>query len=108
MNPADSPHEPALPPPKIFFIGAGALAGFFLFWSWFVSVRDMDSFDLVCARYWHDWSEGHRSVWNMMVYLTDLGSIAAMTLMAIMGSIWQTAIRHRVLAVAWLGAVIGG
>ena len=39
---------------------------------------------------------------------TDIGGIASMAMLAIMGAIWQTAIGHRTVALAWLAIMVGG
>jgi undecaprenyl-diphosphatase len=99
-----------IPPPRFFFGASAALLLFFLVWSWLVLQEEgmIAAFDDRCANFWRDWSRDHRGWAATMYFLTDLGSIAAMTLVAIMGSLWQSAIKHRVLAAAWLGVVIGG
>jgi membrane-associated phospholipid phosphatase len=109
MASPEPPHVPAIPPPRFFLcvsLGAGL---FFALWSWLVlDGKAVPAFDLDCAKYWHDWGAAHRGPWEYMVFLTDLGGVASMTLLPIMGSIWQTAIRRRTLAFAWLAIVIGG
>ena len=109
MASPEPPNVAVIPPPRFFFcvsLGAGL---FFALWSWLVlDGQALPNFDLACAKYWRDWSEVHQGPWEFMVFLTDLGGVASMTLLAIMGSIWQTAIKHRTLAIAWLGIVIGG
>ena len=109
MAPPEPPHVPPIPPPR-FFLGVSLGAAFFFaLWSWLVlDGQALPKFDLTCAQFWRDWSDAHLGLWNHMVYLTDLGGVAAMTLLAVMGSIWQTAIKHRTLARAWLVIVIGG
>jgi membrane-associated phospholipid phosphatase len=109
MDSAEPPHVPVLPPPRFFFaVSLGTLI-FFAVWSWLVlGGTAIKAYDLDCAIFWHDWSEAHRGTWGLMVFLTDLGGIAAMALVAVMGAIWQNAIRHRRLAIAWLVVVVGG
>ena len=108
-SPPEPPHVPVIPPPRFFFGVAIAACAFYALWSWLVLdgkvIRD---FDLQIATFWHDWNETHRWPWRLMVFLTELGGIASMTLLAIMGSLWQTAIKHKTLAIAWLGIMIGG
>jgi len=108
--PADpASHVPVIPPPRFFFITAAALAAFFILWSILVfNTAIIQAFDDACATHWHDWSHDHPNSWKGMVFFTDLGGIASMALLAVMGAIWQTAINHRVLAVAWLAIVVGG
>lgn len=116
MIATETPHTPVIPPPRFFFAGALAAGLFFVFWSWLAlaaaaapsAETTLAAFDWQCAQFWHGWSGANRSLMNYMVYLTDLGGVAAMTVMGIMGAIWQTAIKHRVLAAAWLGVLIGG
>jgi membrane-associated phospholipid phosphatase len=110
-NPAVEPvHEPAIPPPVVFFVGAMAGAMFFTVWSWLVFSKEgtIPDFDYACAEFWHDWSQPHNRLWSFMVFLTDIGGVASMALLTIMGAIWQSAIKHRFLAVAWFGIIIGG
>jgi len=109
MASAELPHVPVIPPPRFFFGVALAAAAFFALWTWIVQPWDAPpSFDRSCAEYWQVWSAANPGVQGFMVFVTDLGGIAGMTLLAVMGSIWQTAIRHKTLAIAWLGIVIGG
>lgn len=110
--PADShetPHVPVIPPPRFFFATSAALAIFFFFWSW-LALGDgrLPAFDFYCAEHWHTWSEAHRGLRGSVFFLTDLGGIASMALVAVMGGIWQSAINHRFLAGAWLVVVLGG
>jgi membrane-associated phospholipid phosphatase len=116
MASPEPPHVPVLPPPRFFFgvsLGAGI---FFALWTWLVlngipiPVVDIDipALDRKFAEHWQHWSDSHLRMRGFMVFLTDMGGIAAMTLLALMGSIWQTAIKHRALALAWFGIVIGG
>src|SRR2546425_3545632 len=108
MASPEPPHVPVIPPPRFFFGVSIGAAVFFAIWTWFVHGEALPAFDLACARYWHEWGDAHPEVWDYMRFLTDLGGIAAMTLLAIMGSIWQTAIKHKTLAVAWLAIILGG
>ena len=102
------PHVPVIPPPRFFFgVSLGAVV-FFAVWTWIMHGDDLRAFDRSCAEYWHDWSAGHPGPWEWMVFLTGMGGVPAMVILAIMGSIWQTAINHRALAFAWLGVVIAG
>ena len=106
---AEPPHVPVIPPPRFFFAVALIAAIFYVLWAWLMlEGTAIKAFDRDCAIYWQLWSEAHHAPWRLMVFLTDLGGIASMTLLAIMGAIWQTAIKHRTLAYAWLVIVIGG
>jgi membrane-associated phospholipid phosphatase len=109
MAPPETPHVPVLPPPRFFFAAALAAGLFFILWSYLVfNVPALPSFDERCAEFWYGWTRDHHALWGAMVFLTDIGGVASLTLLTVMGSIWQTAIRHRVLAGAWLAVVIGG
>lgn len=108
MSAAETPHEPVIPPPRFFFVVSIGAVVFFAGWSWLVHYSALPDFDRECADYWQQWSGANRRPLAFFIFLTDLGGIAAMTLLAIMGSIWQTAIKHKTLAVAWLGIVLGG
>ena len=109
MIPDEPPHVPVIPPPRFFFGVSLSAAIAFVIWTWLVFQGNVvPDFDLTCATFFHDYSNANQAPWRFMVFLTDLGGIAAATLLAVMGSIWQTAIRHRTLAVGWLVIVIGG
>jgi undecaprenyl-diphosphatase len=109
MTSAETPHVPVIPLPRYFFAVSLAATIFFAVWTSLVHGKALPAFDERCAEYWHEYnSGGHTLLWEFMVFLTDLGGVASMTLLAIMGGIWQTAIKHRVLTIAWFGVVIGG
>ncbi len=106
---AETPHVPALPPPGVFFGAAIAAGAFFALWSWLtLSLGATQAFDDRCVEHWNDWSRSHAGLTDVMIFFTDLGGIAGMTIVAVMGLIWQSAIGHRALAFAWLAIVIGG
>jgi undecaprenyl-diphosphatase len=105
---AQPPHEPAIPPPQVFFAAALVLGFFFGVWSWLaLKGKAIAAFDWQCAEFWHDWTQEHDWLWQSMVYVTGIGGVEAMTLMAIMGAIWQNAINHRFVGIAWLGIMLG-
>lgn len=109
MATADPPHAPVIPPPRFFF--GVAIAGAILFGICTAIAHPWDSpprVDNWCAENCQDFSRANPGVLGLMIFFTDLGGIAGMTLVAVMGSIWQTAIKHKTLAVAWLLIVIGG
>lgn len=111
MQPDATNPAPAFPPPRFFFAAALVLLIFSVGWTWFVHDHALDAFDLSCAQFWHDFSERYAKSppgWAFMVYMTDLGGVAAMALLVVMGAIWQTGINHRFLAVAWFLVVLGG
>ncbi|MBI3821367.1 MAG: phosphatase PAP2 family protein [Planctomycetes bacterium] len=110
MTTAEQPHVHVIPPPRFFFgVSAGA-AILFVFWTWLVhpSATPAPEFDSDIATYWQAWSAEHRAALGLVIFMTDMGGIAAMTLLAVMGAIWQTAIKHRTLAFAWLGIIVVG
>ena len=88
-------------------VALGAVIVFAL-WTWFMHPWEATppDIDANVAHHWEAWSKDHPRMTPFMVFVTDLGGVAAMTLLAIMGSIWQTAINHRTLAFAWLAIVI--
>jgi membrane-associated phospholipid phosphatase len=103
-----TPHEPAIPPPRFFFAAALVLALFFGVWSWLAfRTETFSAFDKECAQFWHDWTQRHDWPWHSMVYVTGIGGVEAMTVMAVMGAIWQNAINHRFVGIAWLGIMLG-
>lgn len=107
--PSEKPHVPVIPGPRFFFGISLAAAIFFAVWSALVFLfGDIESLDESIADYWHRWTRDHRGLSGFMIFLTDLGGIATMTIMAVMGALWQSAIKHRFLAAAWLGIVLGG
>lgn len=99
---------PVIPPPRFFFITCASLCVFFAAWTWLVFAGYLPPFDLRCAEYWHDSVKTTSGSRDVMFFITDLGGIATMTMLTIMGAIWQTGINHRFLAVAWMGVMIGG
>jgi undecaprenyl-diphosphatase len=42
-----------------------------------------------------------------MIFATELGGVAAMTLLAVVGAFWQASLQNRVLAFGWIGILIG-
>src|ERR1019366_6086601 len=106
MTVAKPPQAPVLPAPRFFFVVSLGAGIFFILWSWLVlGGTAIKAYDLSCAQFWRDWNQTHGGAWELMVFLTDLGGIAAMALVAVMGAIWQNAIKHRRLALAWLVVV---
>jgi membrane-associated phospholipid phosphatase len=108
MASAEPPHVPVIPPPRFFFGVSLAALLFYTVWSWLVRNDSLQPFDDLCAQHWQDWSESNVRTTTFMVFLTDLGGIASMTLLACMISIWQTAIKHRTLALGVFAVVVGG
>ena len=106
---AEAPHVPVIPLPRFFFTVSLFAAAFFAIWSWLaLTSRNFHAFDEHWANFFNDWTKDNRGSTEIMIYMTDLGGVAAMTLLAVMGAIWQSAIKHRLLAAAWFGIVIGG
>jgi membrane-associated phospholipid phosphatase len=104
-------HVPAIPPPRCFFAMSLGMLLFFATWTWFTFRTDaIEPFDQWCAQLLARWTSGasHSTLTSAMIYLTDIGGVPALTLMAIMGAIWQTAINHRRVAIAWVLIFIGG
>ncbi len=109
MASPEPPHVPVIPPPRFFFGVSIVAVLLFAGWTWVARPWDPPQpLDVYPAEFWQHWSEDHPGMTGFIVFLTDLGGIAAMTLLAIMGAIWQTAIKHKTLAVAWLVIVVGG
>jgi undecaprenyl-diphosphatase len=64
-------------------------------------------FDRACAEFfWQMETAEIERWWRIMVFLTDLGSIATLAVMAVVGALWQASHRRRFLARAWLGIAI--
>ena len=104
-----SPREILRLQPRFFFALAGIATALFLFWSYLTLTTDViPALDLRWARFWHDWTGEHHRLWSYMVVITDLGGVAAMALLVVMGVIWQASVQNRRLAIAWLFIVIGG
>lgn len=112
MNPTSAPeqdHAALLPPPRFFFVVSMVAGVFFLVWTWLtVYARITQSIDDRCVEYWYEWTKENRDLTKLMIFWTDMGGIAANTLIAILGAIWQSALRNRTLAVAWLAIALGG
>ncbi|MSQ95809.1 MAG: phosphatase PAP2 family protein [Gemmataceae bacterium] len=107
MVSTESPHGPVLPP-RFFFGVSLAAVGFFALWTWVVRPwAPPPSFDMSWAEIWRDWSETHAAFSGVMVYLTDIGGVAAMALLTVMAVIWQSAVHNRTLVVAWIAVMIG-
>lgn len=110
MASSEPPHVSAHPAPRFCF-GVAIVAGlFFALWTWFVRPWQTPPpwFDTDCAWHWHDWSKEHFGPWQTMVYLTDVGGVAANILLAVIGALWQASLKNRMLAFAWIGVLIGG
>jgi undecaprenyl-diphosphatase len=109
MASPEPPHVPVIPPPRFFFGVSLGAAILFVIWTCIVRPwEEPPAFDVSCADYWHDFSVGHPGALGYMQFLTELGGIACVTMLTVMGSIWQTAIKHKTLAIAWLAIVLGG
>jgi undecaprenyl-diphosphatase len=66
----------------------------------------MFAFDQQCALYWKNHGVGWH--WNIMVFLTDMGSVATMTMVALMGGVWQFSHGRRFFGSIWFAIVLGG
>ncbi len=101
--------EPVLAPPRFFFGVSLAAALFFAIWTVLVrGLQVLDPIDQDCASYFRAWSAEHPGMWKAMVFFTDIGGVAAMTLLLILGALWQNALKNRHLVSAWLLIVLGG
>ena len=109
-----SPLSPPPPvrtlPPRVYFALALVAFVFFVAWSRIAVPLNgrLHATDYAIAEYWHGWSAAHSHAWEMAVQLTDLGSIATLMILALMGSLWQMSKNQRTVALAWLGIVLGG
>jgi undecaprenyl-diphosphatase len=109
MASSEAPPQPTMPAPWVFFCASLAAGAFFAVWSWLVfGPDDITAFDKDCAQHWRAWSHEHPGHWQAMVYLTDVGGVAANILLAVVGALWQASLKNRTLALAWIGVVIGG
>lgn len=105
----EAPDTPALPRPQILFALSVIAAVFFFIWSGFVfGADDLPAFDRSIAEHFRDLGKEQLPGWNVAVFFTDLGGIAAMALLAILGAVWMGTLERRDLALAWLAIVIGG
>jgi membrane-associated phospholipid phosphatase len=105
VAPATAPAKPA---PRFCFgvaIGAGLV---FALWTWYVRPWQAPppSFDMDCAHFWHQ--KAHAQRWAFMVFFTDLGGVAAMTLLTVVGALWQASHKNRLLALGWIGVAASG
>jgi undecaprenyl-diphosphatase len=106
-----SDHVHPTPTPSralLLFLMSGVLAGFFVVWTSLAVGPDaaLSDFDKQCANYWREHGIGR--AWAFIVFLTDLGSIATMGMVAIMGALWQSSHRRRFFGAAWFAIVVGG
>jgi membrane-associated phospholipid phosphatase len=113
MTPIETPTPPAEPPmmpsPWLFFALALVAAIFYATWSFLIfNGEAIQAFDRDCAEYWKNHCEPYQFFWRLMVFFTDLGGVASMTLLVILGVIWQIAVNRPTLAYAWIAIVIGG
>ncbi|MSU79887.1 MAG: phosphatase PAP2 family protein [Gemmataceae bacterium] len=109
MHHPEAPHVPVLPRPGVLFALAGALLIFFVSWSWFANNDEtIPAFDYRVASHWKHWTDLHANTWKIMQFFTELGGIASMTLLVVVGMLWQTSLNHRFIALAWLTIVLGG
>ncbi len=70
------------------FAMSGVLGAFFVLWTWLaLGEGPLFAFDERCAIYWRD--HGSRTALALMRFLTDLGSIATMSMVALLGAVWQ-------------------
>jgi undecaprenyl-diphosphatase len=96
--------------PLVSFTLSGVLAVFFVAWTWLSAGQEsaLHHFDHECAEFWRDRDEQRGAEWETMVFLTGLGSIPTMCVVAVMGALWQSSIGRRALGAAWLAIVVGG
>jgi membrane-associated phospholipid phosphatase len=80
--------------------------------AWTALVFNPDSpvpaFDRICALHWRDQQASDSFLWSWMVLLTDLGGVAGMILLTVMGALWQWSIGQRRLALAWIAIAASG
>src|SRR5688572_16880840 len=96
-----------MPSPRFFFAASAASGVFFLVWTWLTMYQgSTQPFDDRCVDFWSEWMKENRGLTAMMIFWTDMGGIAANTLIAFLGAIWQSAIGNRIIAVAWIGIAI--
>jgi membrane-associated phospholipid phosphatase len=100
----DAPRPVGRPAP--YFVTAAVAALFFVGWSWTALTSDrLFAFDRECAEYFYnnplpEW-------WSVMVRFTELGSVGAITVLTVMGALWQASLQHRVLSLAWVSILVG-
>jgi membrane-associated phospholipid phosphatase len=102
---------PDAPPPirtraVLLFVVSGTMALFFMVWTSFaVGKGPLFAFDERCAEYWRTHGVGWS--WDVMVFMTDLGSVATQSMVAIMAALWQFSHGRRVFGMIWFLVVIG-
>ena len=96
--------------PRLYFAAALALGLAALVWTYvvFAAGSPVPEFDRECALFWRDRDAQAGFWWELMVFLTDIGGVAAMALLVGMGAIWQWSAHHYRLALAWIAAALGG
>jgi undecaprenyl-diphosphatase len=96
----------------LLFIVAGVMAVFFAIWTPLANDRagSIFAFDQRCADFWKEYGADHgaSTTWQLMKFLTDLGSVATMSMVALMGGVWQFSHRRRAFGTAWFAIVVGG
>lgn len=91
----------------LLFIVSGVMAVFFAVWTWLaVGEGPLFAFDLRCAEFWRIHGVGWS--WQAMVFMTDLGSVATQSMVAIMAALWQFSHGRRVFGTIWFAVVLGG
>jgi membrane-associated phospholipid phosphatase len=105
---------PSTPTPSrtlVLFLTAAATGTFFVVWSYLaLGEGPLFEFDQRCAEFWRQYGEEHalgRS-WELAKFLTDMGSIATMGMVAVMGALWQFSHGRRFFGTAWFGIALGG
>jgi undecaprenyl-diphosphatase len=91
----------------VLFIASCVTGVFFLVWtSLAVGQGPLFQFDERCAQFWKEHGIGWS--WDLMVFMTDVGGIATLSMVAIMGGVWQFSHGRRAFGSIWFGVVIGG
>lgn len=102
---------PAMAPrPRLYLVGAMAAGLLGIAWTLllFVPASPLPALDRDCACYWRDHESQYGAWWTTMVLFTDMGGVAAMTILTGMGALWQWSIGHRRLALAWIAIAMTG
>jgi membrane-associated phospholipid phosphatase len=91
----------------LLFAMSGGLLAFFIVWTCLaVGEGPLFAFDIRCAEFWRE--HGGGNAWEVMKFFTDLGSIATMTMVALLGAVWQFSHRRRTFGSAWFGIAVTG
>jgi undecaprenyl-diphosphatase len=95
-----------MPRPRVFF-GIAVVTGIlFAFWTLAVfQTSSIEGFDESCAKTFEEMARQHRRAF--MVTVTELGGVASMILLTVVGALWQASLGNRLVALGWIAVMVG-